>query len=193
LIPCENIEVILGVPAWQQRNLPAGHSGWSDESFLLKYRLTAANEEGGNYIVTAFMGLSAPTGNPFNTSDHHAFTPTIAAGKGWGDFDAQTTLGVSFPDNGAAPSGTGTPLLWNTALQYRVVKVLWPEVEINYTYWPNGGHEGKNQVFITPGLLLGRFPIWERLGLTVGLGAQIAVTERPLYSHSIILTARLPF
>ena len=193
LIPSETIEVILGVPAWQHHNLSTGQDGWSDESFLLKYRLLAANEENGNYIVTAFMGLSVPTGDRFNTSGHYTVTPTVAAGKGWKDFDVQSTLGVSIPDNGAARGGAGTRLLLNTALQYRFAKVLWPEIEFNYTYWPNSERKGKNQLFVTPGLVIGRFPIWERVALTIGLGAQFAVTERPLYDHSIILSARLPF
>jgi hypothetical protein len=193
LIPCENVEVILGIPAYQTRNIPAGQDGWGDESFLLKYRILSGNADHGDYILTAFLGVSAPTGDKFNTSDHYTTTPTLAYGKGWGDFDFQSTLGFAIPDYGAASWGGGTPVLWNTALQYRLLKVLWPEVELNYTYWPEGVHEGKSQAFITPGLILGRFPIWERVGFTLGVGAQIAVTDRPLYNHSIIISARLPF
>jgi hypothetical protein len=193
LIPAERIEIILGVPAWQTRNVPSGTQGWADETMLIKYRLLTANEENGNYILTAFMGFSFPTGSAHNTSDHYAFTPTIAGGMGWGDFDVQSTLGISIPDNGTASSGTGTPIAWNTALQYRVLKTIWPEVEVNYTYWPEGTHEGKNQVFITPGVVLGRFPVWSRVGFTIGLGYQLAVTERPLYKRNFILSARLPF
>src|SRR5271170_1902143 len=66
LIPWENIEVILGVPAWIAHNghrNPEASDGWADETFLIKYRLLSANEESGNYIVTAFMGFSAPTGD----------------------------------------------------------------------------------------------------------------------------------
>ncbi len=193
LIPFDNIEVILGVPAWQAYNKPAGMDGFADDSFLFKYRLAAANEENGNYIATAFLGLGVPTGKEKLTSDNYTVTPTIAVGKGWGDFDVQSTLGLSIPDNGSAPKGAGMPLQLNTALQYRLAGVLWPEVEVNYTYWGNGEHEGKNQVFLTPGFLLGRFPIWNRVGVTFGLAYQAALTDKPTFNHNFLLSMRIPF
>src|SRR5271163_3337315 len=84
LIPLEKVEVILGVPAWLNRTTPAGTDGFADDNFLLKYRIAAANEENGNYIVTAFLGLQAPTGSEANTKRYYMVTPTIAFGKGWG-------------------------------------------------------------------------------------------------------------
>ena len=191
LIPTENTEVILGIPAWQSRNHPENTDGFADENLLLKYRLLAANEERGNYILTLFAGFTLPTGSQHNTQDHAIFTPTIAFGKGWGDFDVQATLGASVPDN--AVGSLGTPILANAAFQYRLLRVFWPEVEVNYTYWPNGERQGIHQVFITTGLVIGRIPIWERLGATVGAGFQIAVTERPVYHNSSILSVRFPF
>jgi hypothetical protein len=137
--------------------------------------------------------LQTPTGSKDNTSDHYTVTPTVAGGKGWGDFDVQSTLGVSIPDNGTAHAGAGTPLQNNTAFQYRLIKVLWPEMEVNYTYYPNGEHTGKEQVFLTPGFLIGRLPIWERVGLTIGLGYQVALTHDATFNHNFIISARLPF
>ena len=57
----------------------------------------------------------------------------------------------------------GTPLLTNLTFQYHLLELLWPEVEVNYTYWPNGANRGKNQVFITPGVVLGRIRLYGRL------------------------------
>src|SRR6266436_1278625 len=80
LIPFENLEIILGVPAWIAHNGHIRHGAdipkddWADETFLVKYRLLSANEEKGNYIVTAFMGFSAPTGTHGNSSGHALFT-----------------------------------------------------------------------------------------------------------------------
>ena len=193
LIPFNPVEVIIGIPSWQTQNTSPSKSGWSDQSFLLKYRLFSGNEQNGSYIVTAFMGLSVPNGSDDFTSHHFSYSPTIALGKGWRDFDFQSTLGTSIPDNGASHTGAGTPLLSNTAFQYRVFKYFWPEVEANYTYWPNGKHEGLNQLFLTPGLVIGRIPIAGRVGLTFGAGCQFAVTDNPLYRRNVILTARLPF
>ncbi len=194
LIPYQNIEVILGIPAWVAHNGHIPHEdsdGWADETFLVKYRILSANEENGNYILTAFMGFSAPTGDDGNSQRHGVFTPTIAGGKGFGDFDVQTTAGISLPDGGL--QRLGMPLAWNTAFQYRFFKYFWPEFEVNYTWWPNGEREGQTQVFLTPGIVVGRIPIHERVGVTVGFGYQVAVTDHPTYNHSAILSGRIPF
>ncbi len=197
LIPFDPVELIIGAPPWETENTHPRKQGWADESFLLKYRLLSANEEEGNYILTAFMGLSVPWGGENYTEDHYIFTPTIAFGKGFGDFDFQSTLGMSVPDNGDSKYGGGTPVLFNTTFQYHLLKILWPEVEFNYTEWPSGKHEGINdqgdELFITPGVVIGRIPISHRLKLVVGAGYQIAVTDHPLYHNNFILSVRLPF
>jgi len=200
LIPWENVEVILGIPAWIAHNGAIQHpkgkekllsDGWADESFLIKYRLLSANEGNGNYIVTAFMGFSAPTGDDGNSSRHGVFTPTIAFGKGWGDFDIQGTAGISLPDGGS--QRLGMPVAWNTAFQYRLFKIFWPDIEVNYTWWPNGEREGQTQIFLTPGLVVGRLPIHNRIDLTLGAGYQVAVTNHPGYNHSVVFSGRVPF
>ncbi|MGA3267562.1 MAG: hypothetical protein ABSE16_12140 [Verrucomicrobiota bacterium] len=193
LIPGRPIEVILGVPAYETESTTPTKSGWADENLLLKYRILSANEQNGNYILTAFFGMSIPTGGKNFSSGHYTYTPTLAGGKGWGNFDFQSTLGVTLPDNLGVRKGAGTPVLSNTALQYRVEKYFWPEVEANYTYWPNGEHEGLNQLFLTPGLLIGRLPIYHRVGVTFGAGCEFAVTDKPLVWNNFILTARIPF
>jgi hypothetical protein len=193
LIPCENVEMILGVPAWQAHKNPKDQDGFADDNFLLKYRLASANESNGNYMLTAFLGAAVPTGGEANTKNRYTFTPTIAGGKGWGNFDIQSTLGISMPtDGGTSPNGPGCPIALNTAFQYKLGAV-WPEVEANYTYYPDGEHEGKEQLLITPALLFGKFPIWKRLGMSVGLGYQVAVTSKPLYGNNFLLTVRFPF
>src|SRR5215469_3499602 len=200
LIPFQNTEVILGVPPWiahngsieeptKKKKVPS--DGWGDQTFLVKYRLLSANEETGNYIVTAFMGFSAPTGDDGNSAGHGLFTPTIAAGKGFGDFSVQSTLGVTFPSGGE--DRLGWPMAWNTAFQYHVFKYFWPEVETNYTWFAKGERTGQNQLFLTPALLLGRFPIHGRLGLTFGAGYQVAVTKGRAYNNAVILSLRIPF
>jgi AcrR family transcriptional regulator len=189
-IPFQNTEVIVGIPAYETRNTPDGTSGFADESLLFKYRLLSANEENGDYILTAFLGVSIPSGNKYNTEDHEITTPTLAAGKGWGNFDIQDTVGVQIPDNGATG---GTPVVSNTAFQYRIAKWATPELEFNYTYWPNGDREGINQLYITPGIVLGKFDFGKRVGLTVGVGYQIAATTDSKYNHNVVLSVRMPF
>jgi hypothetical protein len=77
--------------------------------------------------------------------------------------------------------------------QYRLEKYFWPEVEANYSYWPNGIHEGSNQLFITSDSVLGKLAIWKRVAVMFGAGCQFAVTEHPLYHRNIIVTSRIPF
>jgi hypothetical protein len=200
LIPFQNTEVVLGIPAWLAHTGHILHSskgheeptdGWADETFLVKYRLLSANEEHGDYIVTAFMGFSAPTGDDDNSSGHALFTPTLAAGKGFGDFDVQSTIGVTFPNGGE--DRLGWPLVWNTAFQYRVFKYFWPEFETNYTWFAQGKRTGQSQLFLTPGILVGRIPIHDRIGMTFGGGFQVGVTHHPAYNNAVILSGRIPF
>jgi hypothetical protein len=192
LIPFDPVEIIIGIPGYEFRNNPSEY-GWADETFLAKYRILSANEQNGNYILTAFFGLSVPSGSEAFTSKHFGFTPTIAGGKGWGDFDVQTTVGVSFPDNGAVHTDLGTPIAWNTAFQYRVFKKFWPELEANYTYWPNGKHDHLSQLLLTPGVVVGRIPIAGRVGMTVGFGCEFAVTAGATQNRTLVLSGRIPF
>jgi len=191
LIPEEHFETIIGMPAFLKRNDPRNTDGFADWPFLVKYRLLSANEENGNYIVTAFIGFSAPTGSQVNGNGHAIFTPTIAFGKGWGDFDFQSTVSVAVPNGGL--DRLGLPVTYNTAFQYHVLKYFWPEVETNYTWQSYGNDNGHNTLYLTTGLLIGRIPIHDRVGLTFGAGYQVAVTKYRGYNHNVILTARLPF
>lgn len=191
-IPFDPVEIIVGLPGYEQENRPREY-GWADETFLVKYRILSGNEENGDYILTAFFGLSVPSGSYDFSSHHYAFTPTIAFGKGWGRFDIQSTIGMTFPDTGIIHTGPGTPLAYNTTFQYHVQKLFWPEVEANYTYWPDGANEGRNQLLLTPALMIGRIPLSGRLGLTFGLGCQFPVTDHAAIHRNIIFSGRIPF
>jgi hypothetical protein len=193
LIPFDPVEIIIGIPAYEIENTTPSKRGWADETFLVKYRILSGNEQNGNYILTAFMGLSVPSGSDTFSMHHYVFTPTVAFGKGWGNFDIQSTVGYSIPDTGYVQNGSGMSLAFNTTFQYRVVKYLWPEVEFNYTWWASGEHEGLNQLLVTPGLVVGRLPIYGRVGATIGLGCQMAVTDHALLEHNFILSMRIPF
>jgi hypothetical protein len=202
LIPTETNEVLINPPAYQYKgNTAHPANGWLDDQFLfVKQRLLSANEDNGNYIVTAFLGVTAASGNAAFTNGTWIVTPTIAAGKGWGDFDIQATTGVSIPFKNQ--STFGASVATNVALQYHFVKYFWPEFEINNTYWANGKERGgKDQVLLTPGLILGRFQIYKRIKVNIGGGYQFAVSPKyvetteqtPAYNHAWILTARVTF
>ncbi len=191
LIPQERVEVIVGVPPYVQHALGGKSSGLGDTSFLLKYRLRAVNSGNGGSILTLFFGASAPTATNGNGLGRAVITPAVAFGKGRGNFDLQTTLGLGIPLGGFGR--LGTPWTHNVAFQYRVFKKLWPEFEVNSTWWPNGERRGKKQVFLTPGLVVGRLKLSRSLGLTLGAGVQIAATRFRLFDRNWIFSIRLPF
>ena len=201
LIPDETNEVLFNLPPYQEKIAKSSAAGWNDWPFLtVKQRLLTANEQNGNYIVTAFLGLQAPTGISSFTNNTWVITPTIAGGKGWGDFDIQSTLGFGIPTR---QSVIGTTLLWNTALQYHFNRIFWPEFEMNLTHWFNGDQRGgKTQVLFTPGVIFGRFPLFgSRARLIIGAGYQFAVTPKlttspeitPTYNHAWLVSGRLAF
>ncbi len=191
LIPNERVELLFNVPPYLQHNNSKLHDGFGDVSFVGKVRLAAANEEAGNYIVTVFLGGTLPTGSYSNGARGAVITPTIAAGKGWGHFDVQSTLGAGLPTSHV--DIIGHAIAWNTAFQYHLWQKLWPELEINNTFWKGGTQDGKTQTFITPGLILGRFTLHGRLKMAIGAGFQIAATHYHNYNHAAVITVRFPF
>jgi len=191
LIPTAKTELLINLPPYLLHQNPKTLDGWGDLSFVLKYRFLARNEEHGGAIVTGFLGGSVPTGAHKNGSISAVVTPTLAAGKGWGKFDAQSTLGGTFPVNSV--NKLGRTVVSNTAFQLHAMKRLWPEVEINSTFWEGGTNDGKKQVFATPGLVLGRYPIHKRVAVVAGAGFQIATTHFNQYNHAFIGTLRMPF
>jgi hypothetical protein len=209
LIPSYNWEVIVGAPPYMTASGPRGTAqGWGDwPAFLVKYRFISANKDNGDYIVTAFFQMSDPLGTPGVISNNvQVAQPTLAFGKGWGDFDIQSTLSTQIPVDSIGPapktgttlSNFGDPFLWNTAFQYHLFKYFWPELEVNYTYWPNGIHAGWNQVLLTPGLILGRFQIGNDtptrpINLIIGAGYQMAVTPNPVTQNNFVGTVRVTF
>lgn len=195
VIPTLNTEVIIGVPAYEVRDTPKGRTtGWADETFLLKYRFAAENEEHGNYIVTGFLGVSVPTGSEAFTNHKTIVTPTLAGGYGWGTreqgFNIQSTLGIAIPTGNT--STLGQPVTWNTAFQGHVGK-LWPELEVNYTYFKEGPNDGKSQTALTAGVVLGRFELNHRLRFIIGGGYQWVVSSFKTFNDTWIVTARLAF
>ena len=191
LIPTEKTEIIIAVPAYVVHNNPAVANGWGDMQLLLKYRMLSANAEHGDYILTAFVSSSFPSGTNGNGQGKAVVTPTIAYGKGWGTFDMVGTLAAAEPV--ANTSTIGRTYTWNHVFQLHPEAKLWPEVEINHNWFSGGKNNGKQQTFLTPGVVLGRFHVTDRVGFTAGLGEQIAVSQFHTSDHTFILSLRAPF
>jgi hypothetical protein len=202
LIVSPTNEIQFALPPYEIRTAtPASKSlaGYGDWAFLrMEQRLFSANKDDGDYVVTAWLTLQAPTGIKSLTSASWSLQPTLAYGKGWGDFDIQGTVGAILPTSNTHV--LGQQIQSNTALQYHLDTVFWPEVEVNWTYYPDGQRAGLNQVYLTPGLVIGRFDIGHGLKFTTGLGYQIAVAPpyrpkplTPATANSLIVTTRMNF
>lgn len=190
-ITSSRTQVQLGIPSYylQSPNGPA--SGFGDLPLRLKFRIASAARGKGNYLLTFILAATAPTGAHGYGSGDAVVTPTVALGKGWGRFDLQSTIGANLPAGGTAR--LGRQVLWNTALQYDAGWKLWPEVEVNSTFYQTGKNAGAKQVFLTPGLGFGRVRLHKRLRFSTAAGMQIAATRFHGYNHRWILSERLSF
>ena len=141
--------------------------------------------------MTAFYQMSFPSGQYRQGALSPIIAPTIAYEKGFRDFDVQGTLGIRLPTGNIATIGRN--LTWNNTVQYRIFKKIWPEAEVNFTHYYQGSHGGNTSVYFTPGVILGRFHLWDRLGFTVGRSFQIAATSFHPTNHIPILSVRFPF
>lgn len=189
IIPTTRLEVAFAVPPYltHQSSVPDGFGDWS---FLVKFRAFSAPEGEGAYYVGFVLNAAFPTSPAANSAGHAVWSPAVAFGKGWGNFNVQNTFGGTLPQTGA--DVLGRTIVLNDTAQYRIKKVIWPMLEANSTFWSGGHNGGKTQVFLTPGMVFGSFPITGRLRIAMGAGEQIAVTQFHTYNHRYILSLRLP-
>jgi hypothetical protein len=190
IIPTSRLEVGIFPPNYLAHPSPVP-DGFGDLAFQVKFRAFSAPEGRGDYFVGFFFGGSLPTGTPPNGVGHAIVSPTLAAAKGFRHWDVQTTLGANLPVSGA--SILGRAIIFNTAVNYKLKNKIWPMIEQNSVFWSGGVLDGKKQVFVTPGIVLGSFAVAERLRFAIGTGVQIAVTEFHQYNHRWIVSLRFPF
>jgi hypothetical protein len=194
LIPLARTEFDINLPAYIQHNTSKVQDGAGDFSVVAKYRMFARSED-GNYSTSVQMAFSVPTGSYKNGTAVSTITPTVIGGKGFGKFDIQSAIGAVLPTS-SIPA-IGRTILWNTVAQYKIGKYFWPELEANASYFHGGANDGRNQVFLTPGLIVSRIKLRQnpkdRLGLVFGGGMQIATSHYHSYNHGLVLTGRLTF
>ena len=184
LIVSPTNEIQIAAPPYELRSAGTkSFAGYSDWTFLrVEQRLAASPEGEADYVVTAWLQVAAPIGIQALTTHAWSLQPTLAFGKGWGRFDIQSTVTAVLPLSNV---GTlGHQIQTNTALQYHMGELFWPEIEANWTYYPDGQRAGLNQLFLTPGLALGRLTLSQALKLTLGIGYQFAVSP----SYQILAT-----
>jgi len=194
LVPWYNTEFDAAVPPYIQHNSKA-QDGFGDFSMLLKYRLAAADAAHGNYSFSASIGSSLPTGSYKNGSPDATVIPTIYAGKGFGRFDVQSTIGATLPV--ADTAKLGRVMAWNMVAQYHLGKYFWPEIENNASFYHAGQNDGRTQNFVTPGLMISKIRFssdsQSHNALVFGGGMQIATSHFHTYNHGLVLTMRTIF
>ncbi len=193
LIPAPSMEAIVFQP---NLSCISHQCSWGAYGGLLKYRLAAAPEKAGNYVATAFFSASHSI---------HGGTGQIAPGFGWGKgygrFDLQQAFSFGFLTGQHAYTPVGMNPIYppnrqitlNTALQYRLPRHFWPELEYNATWLAGGSLPGHTGTWITPGLVLGPYRLHGDLAFTFGAGEQIPLSSFPANYHNLIFSFRLPF
>lgn len=196
LIPGFNSEFDFYYPPYIQHNTKTGKDGFGDVGFLGKYRILSANEKNGNYMLSAQLTATIPTGSYSNGSTDASVSPSLLAGKGFGNFDVISSLGGTLPTGDTVKLGRS--MAWNTTAQYRIHKYVWPEIEDNATFYYGGKNDGKMQNFVTPGITFSKFKFHpkeaaSRVAIAFGGGEQIATSGFHTYNHNLVLTSRLVF
>src|SRR5271165_4596222 len=136
LIPFANTEVDLRFPPYIQHNNPKVNDGAGDFSMSVKYRFLASDGKQGNYAANAQLTVTWPTGSYKNGSPVSTLNPLLVGGKGFGRFVFSSSLGGVLPTSSTEKLGRSIP--WNTAVQYDAGKHLWPELEVNSTFYLGG-------------------------------------------------------
>ena len=196
LVPGFRSEFDFYYPPYLQHNNPKVKDGFGDVGFLYKYRILSRNETQGNYMLSAQVTATLPTGSHSNGSPDSAVAPTLLSGKGFAKFDIMSCIGGNLPTG--ETNKLGRSIAWNTTAQYHLGKYVWPELESNTSYFFGGKNDGKKQNFLTPGIVLSKFKFYpsdaqSRAGVAVGAGMQIATSQFHAYNHSLIFTARYIF
>jgi len=185
------VQLMVGVPPYTLPTQAGTDSGFGDLPLMLKARLFARPQGEGDSLLTFLLGATIPVGDPLYGNGMPVLSPALAFGKGKGKLDVQGTIGGNFPVG--ADAKLGSQVISNTAVQYHAVRLLWPECEVNATFYESGKNAGKKQVFLTPGLGFGRVRLRGRLSLSLGAGVQIAATRFHTYNHRAIVSLRLSF
>jgi hypothetical protein len=190
-ITSSRTQILAGIPSYKLHSPNGPPVGFGDLPLMVKFRIVSAERGEGNYLLTFILGATAPTGSHRYGAGDGVLTPTLAAGKGWGRFDVQSTFSANLPTGNTAK--LGRKLQWNTAFQYRTSWKLWPEVEVNSTFYKTGPHAGNKQVFLTPGLGFGRVRLGKGFRFSSAAGMQIAVTKFHTYDHRWMFSERFSF
>ena len=194
MIASDRVQVNFIAPPYIQNNSATARDGFGDTMAEVKYRIASGNAAHGNYALTAMVTESLPTGSYLNGARTAVYYPTLAAGKMWGRFDVQSTLGGLLPTGKIAAQGR--QIDWNTTAQLLVGRSLWLDIENNAVYNYGGPYDAKTENFLTPAAFyVIRRKAWQPTHalFVLGGGMQVATSAFHTYNHNLIPEARILF
>ncbi|HVT99931.1 MAG TPA: hypothetical protein VHE33_20695 [Acidobacteriaceae bacterium] len=168
--------------------------GWGNASTQVKFRIASGNASHGNFAVSAMVEHGfAPGASQKGILTSYNITK-LAAGKAFGPFAVQSTLGGVLPTGRIEEQGRAVE--WNIAGQFHVSSRTWLDIENNAAFLLGGANDGKTQNFITPAAFL----IMKRNGwgprhpiAVLDGGMQIATSRFYCYNHNLITEVRILF
>ncbi len=168
--------------------------GWGNASTQVKFRIASGNADHGNFALTVMLAHAFATGASQNAMLTAYDLPRLAAGKAFGRFDVQSTLG------GVLPTGKidqqGRAIEWNVAGQVHASSRTWFDIENNATFNFAGPYDANTQNFITPAaFFIVRRNNWgpkHPMAVFDG-GIQVATSRFCLYNHNVITELRILF
>ena len=194
-IPFANSEIDLTLPPFLLHNNPRVLDGPGDFTVLYKYRPFKSPMEAHNYSLGGQALFTVPTGSYKNGALVSTIQPTVMGGKGYGRFSLQSAIGGVLPNSSAKQ--VGRTIGWNSTAQFRVGKIFYPEIESNASYFHLGPNNGKNQNFVSPGLMVSKLKFnhdpKSRYALVCGASMQIATSKYHAYNHALVFTSRVAF
>jgi hypothetical protein len=181
-------------PPYIQNNSATAKDGFGDTQVECKMRIASGNAQHGNYALTALLAYQAPTGNHQNGAPTAIYWPNIAAGRAWGRFDLQSTIGGMMPSGKIAAQGR--QIDWNTAAQWHATKHGWLALEDNAIYNYGGPFDRRTTNYVTPvAYYVVRRKDWKPTHAFVIFngGMQIATSSLHLSNHILITEMRIAF
>lgn len=195
LIMSPRIEADLTVPNYVVHGVAAGTDGVGDFCFATRYRILSGNKLHGNFSISAVASQTWTTGLAQNGAVSWTRGITLAGGKVLGRFAVLSSIGAVLPA-ASGLSALGRPVAWNSALEMHVTPKFWAQVESNSTFYEGGAHDGKKQVFATPGFFLAPMRPWSEKSKSyflIGVGMQIATSQYHASDHNLIVDTKIYF
>lgn len=181
-------------PSYFRNHSPTLKDGFGNAGTQAKYRIASGNAEHGNFAVTAILYRSFTPRSDQNGMLTGTYNPKLAAGKAFGWFNVQSTLGGVLPT--AKTTIQGRTMEWNLTGQVRPAAHLWLDVENNASYYFGGWYGGKTQNFITPAAFyMVRRREWGPAhgAVIFDTGMQIATSAFHTSNHNLVSELRILF